>query len=98
MYILLYRIIYTEKCVFYLACMPVQLVAQLCPTLCDPMNHNLPGSATHGISLVKNTGVGCHSLLLGIFLTQGLNPGLLHCRWILYHLSPQGRPGFCFHI
>ena len=32
----------------------------------------------------KNTGVGCHSLLQGIFLTQGLNPRLLHCRQILY--------------
>ena len=35
----------------------------------------------------KNTGVGCHFLLQGIFLTQGQNPGLLQCRWILYHLS-----------
>ena len=35
----------------------------------------------------KNTGVGCHSLLQRIFLTQGLNPGLLHCRKTLYHLS-----------
>ena len=35
----------------------------------------------------KNTGVGCHFLLQGIFLTQGSNPGLLHCRQILYHLS-----------
>ena len=35
----------------------------------------------------KNTGVGCHSLFQGIFLTQGLNPGLLHCRWILYCLG-----------
>ena len=33
----------------------------------------------------KNTGVDCHFLLQGIFPTQGLNPGLLHCRWILYH-------------
>ena len=38
----------------------------------------------------KNTGVGCHALLLGIFLPQGSNPGLLHCRQILYHLSHQG--------
>ena len=38
----------------------------------------------------KNTRVGCHSLLKGIFPTQGLNPGLLHCRQILYHLSHQG--------
>ena len=35
----------------------------------------------------QNTGVGCHFLLQGIFLTQGLNPGLLHCRQIVYHLS-----------
>ena len=32
----------------------------------------------------KNTGVGCHFLLQEIFLTQGLNLPLLHCRWILY--------------
>ena len=40
----------------------------------------------------KSTGVGSHSLLQGIFLTQGSNPGLLHCRLILYHLSYQGSP------
>ena len=36
----------------------------------------------------KNTGVGSHSLFQGIFLTQGLNPGLLHCRqmWGLHSL------------
>ena len=38
----------------------------------------------------KNTGVGCHSLLQRIFLIQELNLNLLHCRWILYHLSHQG--------
>ena len=42
----------------------------------------------------KNTEVGCHSLLQRIFLTQGLTPGLLHCRQILYHLSHQGSPEF----
>ena len=40
----------------------------------------------------KNTGVGSHSLLQRIFLTQGSNPDLLHCRWIPYHLSHQGSP------
>ena len=40
----------------------------------------------------KNTGAGSHSLLQEIFLTQGSNPGLLHCRQILYRLSHQGRP------
>ena len=40
----------------------------------------------------KNTRVGSHSLLQGIFPTQGSNPGLLHCRQILYHLSRQQSP------
>ena len=40
----------------------------------------------------KDTGVGKHSLLQGIFLVQESNPGLLHCRQILYHRSHQGRP------
>ena len=38
----------------------------------------------------QNTGVGNHSLLQGIFPTQRLNPGLLHCRLILYQLSHRG--------
>ena len=61
------------------------LVAKSCPTLLQP--HGLqpskflcpwdfPG---------KNTGVCCHFLLQGIFLTQGSNPHLLHCRQILYY-------------
>jgi len=41
-------------------------------------------------SLGQNTGVGSLSLLQGIFWTQGSNPGLPHCRWILYKLSHQG--------
>ena len=40
----------------------------------------------------KNTGVGCHAFLRGIFPTQGSNPGLPHCRWILYCLSHQRSP------
>ena len=40
----------------------------------------------------QNIGVGSLSLLLGIFPAQGLNPGLPHCRWILYHLSHKGSP------
>ena len=66
-------------------------VTQLCPTLCDPED-----SATRLLcpwnSPGQNTGVGSHFLLQGIFLTQGSNPSLLHCRWILYHLSHQGSP------
>ena len=61
-------------------------------TLCDTMDCSLPGSSVHGDSPDKNTGVGSHSLLWGIFPTQGSNPTLLHCRQILYHLSHQTNP------
>ena len=40
----------------------------------------------------QNTGAGSLSLLQGIFPTQGSNPGLPHCRWILYQLSHKGSP------
>ena len=49
------------------------------------------GSSVHGI-LGKNTAVGCHALLQGVFLTQGWNLGLLLGKWILYRLSHQGHP------
>ena len=59
-------------------CMKVK-VAQLCPTLCAPQTNytvwNSPG---------QNTEAGSLSLLQGIFPIQGSNPGLPHCRWILY--------------
>ena len=45
------------------------------------------GSLCSWVSPGKNTGVGCHSLLQGIFPIQGSNPGPPHCRQILYHLS-----------
>ena len=74
------------------------LVAQSCLTLCDLMDCSLPGSSVHGDSLGKNTGLGCHALLQGIFPSQGLNPGLSHCRQILYCLSHQGSPYRCPNI
>ena len=46
---------------------------QLCPTLCDSTDCSSPGSSFHGDSPGKNTGVGCHALLQGIFPTQGSN-------------------------
>ena len=51
-----------------------------------PLSWNSPG---------KNTGVDCHSLLQGIFRKQGSNPGLLHCRQILYHLSHEPHQFYC---
>ena len=68
------------------------LVAQSCLTLCDFMDCSPPGSAVHVDSLGKDTGVDCHALLQGIFLIHGSNPGISHCRQILYHLSHQGNP------
>ena len=56
------------------------------------MDCSLSGSSVHWDSPGKNTGVGCHALLQGIFPTQGSNQGLLHCRWIFYHLSGQKSP------
>ena len=52
---------------------------------CGPL-----GSSVHEDSPGKNPGVDCHALLQGIVPTQSSNPGLLHCRPILYHLSHQG--------
>ena len=56
------------------------------------MDCSLPGSSVHRDSPGKNTGVGCHALLQGIFPTQGSNPGFLCCRLIIYCLSHQGSP------
>ena len=66
------------------------LVAQSCLTLCHPMNYSPPCFSVHGDSPGKDTGMGCHALFQGIFPTQGSNPGLQHCRWILCRLSHQG--------
>ena len=66
------------------------IVAQICPTLWDPMGCSPPGSSVRLDSPGKNTRVGCHSLLQGIFPTQGSNPSLPHYRQILYCLSHQG--------
>ena len=82
--------IYTQEwnCWIMLLC----LVAHLCLTLWDPMDCSLPGSSVHGDSAGKNSGVGCHALLHGIFPTQGSNPGLPHSMRVLYLLSHQGSP------
>ena len=62
-------------------------VAQLCPTLCNPVDYTV-----QGILQVCILELGSFSLLQGIVPTQGSNPGLLHCRWILYQLSHKGSP------
>ena len=71
---------------------------------CDSVSHSVMSDSLqpHGLqptrilcpwdSLGKDTGVGCHALLQGISLTERLNPSLLPCRQILYHLSHPGSP------
>ena len=76
-------------------CAVLCLVNQSCLTLCNPMDCSLPGSSVHRDFPGKSTGVGCHALLQGIFPTKGSNPGLPHCRQILYHLEPPGKP-YCW--
>ena len=58
-------------------------------TLCDPVDY-----VAHGILQARILGVGNLSLLQGIFPIQGLNPGLPHCRQVLYQLSHKGIPEF----
>ena len=62
-------------CVCVCVCVCVKLL-QSCPTLCDLMDCNSPGSSVHGIP-GKNPGLGRHALLQGIFPTQGQNPSLM---------------------
>ena len=67
------------------------LVTQSFLILCNPMDCSLPGSSVHGISQARILEWVAIPFIQGIFLTQGSNPGLLHCREILYQLSHQGR-------
>ena len=59
----------------------------VCLTLCDPIDYTV-----HGIHSRKNIGAGSLPLLQGVFPTQGLNPGLPHCRRVLYQMSHKGSP------
>ena len=86
-----------KSCFLKLSCYSLDhavlcLVTQSCLTLCHPLDCSQLGGSVHGDSPGKNTGVNCHALLQSIFPTQGLNPGLQHCRQILYHLNHQRNP------
>ena len=60
--------------VMSLLCAVLCLVTQSCPTLCKPVDCTPPGSSVLGGSSGKNTVVGCHALLQGIFPTQRIEP------------------------
>ena len=65
---------------------------QSCVTLCDPMDRSLPGFSVHGILQARILEQLAIPFSRGIFLTQGSNPGLLHCSPVFYCLSHQGSP------
>ena len=69
---------------------------RLCPTVYDPMDFKLARHSCPWASPGKNTGVGCHALLQGVFLTQGSNPRSLTVSCfgsqILYHCRHLGSP------
>ena len=70
------------------------LVAQSCPILCNPMDCSPPGSSVHGLLQARILEWVSISFSRGIFLTQGLNLSLLHCKQILYCLSHRESPYF----
>ena len=63
---------------------------QSCPTHCDSINGRLQAPLWDFPG--QNPGVGSYAFLQEISPKQGSNPGILLCRWILYHLSHQGKP------
>ena len=67
---------------------------QSCLTLCNPLDCSPPGSSVHVDSPGRNTGVGCHALLQGVFSTQGSNLLLLLSLWQAgsLPLAPPGKP------
>ena len=66
-------------------CVHACSVAKSCSTICDPTACSPARLLCLWNSPGKNTRVGSHSFLQGIFLIQGLNTSLLHCRQIFYH-------------
>ena len=70
---------------------PVQAHAQLCPTLCEPVDYALQAPPSVGFPR-QESGVPCYFLLQGIFPTQGWNPRLLHWQVdslpLSHHKSP----------
>ena len=84
------EIVFHENSSWCQKCCRACLVAQACPTLSDPMDCSLPGSSVHGILQARILEWVASLFSRGLFPTQGSNPGVLPCRWILYYPSHQG--------
>ena len=74
----------------------VCLVAQSCPTLCNPMDCSLPGSSVHEDSPGKNTGLGCHDLLQGNLPNPGIKPRYPALQVDSLPSEPPGKPKNCW--
>ena len=85
-----YYIILTKIIANIYLCVCVKVV-QWCPTLCDPLDCNLPGFSVYGILQARILEWVAVPFSGRIFPTQGSNPSLLHCRQILYQLGYQGQ-------
>ena len=68
------------------------LVTQSCPTLCGPMDCDLPGSSDLGDSPGKDTEVGCHILLHGDLPCPGIKPTFPSLQMDSLPSAPQGKP------
>ena len=80
---------------FWVLCWSICFYVSVCVLVSHVQLFVTPLTVAHQTSLSmefsrQNNVVGCHSLLQGVFPTQGSNLGLLYCMWILYHLSYQG--------
>ena len=88
-YTLLTNVFFSSTYIIHICESYYVLGTQSCPALCDPMDCSCQAPLSMGFSSQEYySGLPCPSP--GDLLTQGLNPGLLHCGQILYHLSHQG--------
>ena len=74
------------------------LVAQWCPTLCNPRDYSLPGSSVHGILQARTLEWVTIPFSRGLSPHRDQKPGLPHWRQILYRLSHQGSPKECVYM
>ena len=77
---------------FYLILKVKVLIAQSCPTLCDPIDCSPPGSSAHRIGQARILEWVAVPSSRESSPLRDLNPGLLYCRHILYHLGHWGSP------
>ena len=84
---------YMSVFISFFFCSARSSTAKSCPAVCSPLDCSPSGSSVRGISQARILEWIVIPFFRGIFLTQGLNLDLPHCRQILYRWSHQGNPG-----